>query len=176
MKIRDRAINSNSNPLKKSSSTSERLQRIMDIRGIKQADLSRATGISRGSISNYVLGRYEPKSDIVKKLSAYLNCSEMWLWGYDVPMNLAAYSNLEEENPHELELRDVFDTLDVDDQIYVKNWVNAFAVDPEKAKSSPDEQQLTEGERTLLNLFRQVPEDRQQMVLQMIQAALSNLK
>ena len=43
-------------------------------------------------------------------------------------------------------------------------------------KNSPDELQLTEGERTLLNLFRQVPEDRQQMVLQMIQAALSNLK
>ena len=46
----------------------------------------------------------------------------------------------------------------------------------EEKKNSPDELQLTEGERTLLNLFRQVPEDRQQMVLQMIQAALSNLK
>ena len=43
-------------------------------------------------------------------------------------------------------------------------------------KNSPDELQLTEGERTLLNLFRQVPEDRQQMVLQMIQAALSSPK
>ncbi len=46
----------------------------------------------------------------------------------------------------------------------------------EEKKNSPDEQQLTEGERTLLNLFRQVPEDRQQMVLQMIQAALSSPK
>lgn len=46
----------------------------------------------------------------------------------------------------------------------------------EDKKSSPDELQLTEGERTLLNLFRQVPEDRQQMVLQMIQAALSSPK
>lgn len=46
----------------------------------------------------------------------------------------------------------------------------------EEKKISPDELQLTEGERTLLNLFRQVPEDRQQMVLQMIQAALSSPK
>lgn len=46
----------------------------------------------------------------------------------------------------------------------------------EEKKSSPDELQLTEGERTLLNLFRQIPEDRQQMVLQMIQAALSSPK
>lgn len=45
-----------------------------------------------------------------------------------------------------------------------------------KEKNSPDELQLTEGERTLLNLFRKVPEDRQQMVLQMIQAALSSPK
>ena len=46
----------------------------------------------------------------------------------------------------------------------------------DEVDNSPDELQLTEGERTLLNLFRQVPEDRQQMVLQMIQAALSSPK
>ena len=37
---------------------------------------------------------------------------------------------------------------------------------------SPSEPQLTEGDRTLINLFHQVPEDKQQMVLQMIRAAL----
>lgn len=46
----------------------------------------------------------------------------------------------------------------------------------EEKKSSPDELQLTEGERTLLELFRLIPEDRQQMVLQMIRAALSSPK
>lgn len=40
-------------------------------------------------------------------------------------------------------------------------------------KGSPDEQALTEGEKTMLELFRLVPEDQQQLVLQMIRAALN---
>lgn len=69
----------------KNATTSERLQELMKEKNMKQADLARATGISRGAVSNYVLGRYEPKSDIINKFAKALNCSEMWLWGYDVP-------------------------------------------------------------------------------------------
>ena len=43
----------------------------------------------------------------------------------------------------------------------------------EEKKDSPDELALTEGEKTLLELFRLVPEDKQQLVLQMIRAALN---
>lgn len=178
MKIKSRAYPDGSYCRKpdRVASTSHRLKEAMDIREKKQIDLVRETGIDKGSISYYLSGRYEPKQDAVNKLAATLNVSGMWLQGYDVPMNPASYSDLDEENPYELELRDVFGTLDVDDQIYVTDWVRQFSVDPEKAKSSPSEPQLTEGERTLLNLFRQVPEDRRQMVLQMIQAALSSPK
>ena len=43
----------------------------------------------------------------------------------------------------------------------------------EKAeKNPPVEPKLTEGEKMLLDLFRQVPEDKQQLVLQMIEVAL----
>jgi transcriptional regulator with XRE-family HTH domain len=45
--------------------------------------------------------------------------------------------------------------------------------DEEKA---PPEPQLNEGEKLLLRLFRQVPEAQQELVLQMIRAALENLK
>ena len=69
----------------KTSNTSERLQEAMRDAHMKQADLARSTGLSKGGISNYVTGRYEPKSDIISKLAKALNCSEMWLWGYDVP-------------------------------------------------------------------------------------------
>lgn len=37
---------------------------------------------------------------------------------------------------------------------------------------SPSEPQLTEGEKVLLDLFNRVPKDQQQLVLQMIRAAL----
>ena len=78
----------------KTSSTSERLKEIMHIRQLKQADLARATGLAKGGISNYITGRYEPKSDVISKLAKALNCSEMWLWGYDVPMERQGLKNI----------------------------------------------------------------------------------
>ena len=39
--------------------------------------------------------------------------------------------------------------------------------------STPEEPTLSEGEKMLLDLFRQVPEDQQQLVLGMIRAALN---
>lgn len=44
----------------------------------------------------------------------------------------------------------------------------------EEEKNTPDKLQLSEGEEILLNLFRQIPEDKQQLVLQMIRAALGS--
>ena len=45
-----------------------------------------------------------------------------------------------------------------------------------KKEESPSEPPLTEGERTMLELFRLIPEDKQQLVLQMIQVALNTPK
>lgn len=42
----------------------------------------------------------------------------------------------------------------------------------EEQKTSPDKPELTEGEKLLLELFNRVPEERQEMVLQMIRVAL----
>ena len=41
-------------------------------------------------------------------------------------------------------------------------------------KDSPDKVELTEGEKMLLDLFNRVPKDQQQLVLQMIRAALGS--
>lgn len=42
-------------------------------------------------------------------------------------------------------------------------------------ENSPDKPELTEGEKKLLELFRKIPTDRQYLVIQMIDAALSSL-
>ena len=42
----------------------------------------------------------------------------------------------------------------------------------ETKNNTPGEPKLTEGEKALLELFSRVPEDKQQLVLQMIRAAL----
>jgi transcriptional regulator with XRE-family HTH domain len=44
----------------------------------------------------------------------------------------------------------------------------------EDKKLSPTEADLSEGEKMLLDLFRRVPEDKQELVLQMIRVALGN--
>lgn len=44
----------------------------------------------------------------------------------------------------------------------------------DEKENSPSELQLTEGEKVLLDLFKKVPEDQQQLVLQMIRAALGS--
>lgn len=53
-------------------------------------------------------------------------------------------------------------------------WLMGFDVPMEKSdkKSSPHEPTLTEGEKVMLELFRQIPVDQQPVVLAMIRAAL----
>lgn len=53
---------------------------------------------------------------------------------------------------------------------YLMGWSEEMA---SKAKPTPNSPQMTEGEALLLGLFRQVPEDQQHLVLQMIRAALN---
>lgn len=49
---------------------------------------------------------------------------------------------------------------------YLMGWKD------DKKENSPEEIKLSEGEKMLLDLFRQVPEAQQQLVLQMIAVAL----
>ena len=52
-------------------------------------------------------------------------------------------------------------------------WLMGYDVPMEKEKISPEEPKLSEGEEMLLKLFRRVPEDKQELVLQMIRVALN---
>lgn len=49
---------------------------------------------------------------------------------------------------------------------YLMGW------DDEDSKIPPDKVELTEGEKLMLELFRQIPEDRQQAALELLKAAL----
>lgn len=64
----------------------ERLHEAMKLRNIRQSELTEKTGISKARISSYLNGRYEPKSTALHLLANALRVSEMWLAGYDVPM------------------------------------------------------------------------------------------
>ena len=59
-------------------------------------------------------------------------------------------------------------------EIYNTSMSNILGDENEQIENTPDQPQLTEGEKMLLELFRQVPDDQQQLVLQMIRVALSS--
>lgn len=72
--------------------------------------------------------------------------------------------------PKQDRLHIIAQALDVDPV-----WLMGFDVPMEKGKEiSPTEPELSEGEKVLLDLFNRVPEDQQQLVLQMIRAALGS--
>lgn len=72
--------------LNRVSTTAKRLHDAMDMAHKRQADLVIDTGLNKSTISRYCSGDAEPKAIAISKLAAALDVTEMWLWGYDVPM------------------------------------------------------------------------------------------
>ncbi len=68
--------------------TQIRLIEAMKERGIRATDLSRATGLSKARISQYVNGKYIPKADAVAKMAAVLGVSTLWLLGEDTEVTV----------------------------------------------------------------------------------------
>ena len=68
------------------STTSQRIQEGLELRGLKQADLVEKTGISKGALSSYISGRYTPKQTNIYLIAKALDVNEAWLMGADVPM------------------------------------------------------------------------------------------
>ena len=69
------------------ATTADRLREALRDAGKKQLDLANATGLSHSTISRYLSGLMEPKQKAVSLIAHALNVSEMWLWGYNVPMS-----------------------------------------------------------------------------------------
>lgn len=76
-------------------STAERLNYIMDLKGIKQADILRKAKplcekynvrLESNDLSQYVTGKVEPSQKRLSILADVLETNEVWLMGYDVPM------------------------------------------------------------------------------------------
>lgn len=63
------------------SDFSERLRQAMKSKGVSAIQLSEATGISRGAISNYLKGRYKPAQTNTYKIAVALNTDPAWLMG-----------------------------------------------------------------------------------------------
>lgn len=64
-----------------------RLKEALKRKQMTQSELSKLTGINNSTISEYISGRYEPNRSRISEFAEILNVSEIWLMGYDVPID-----------------------------------------------------------------------------------------
>ncbi len=70
----------------KTETCGKRIEKALNIRKMKQSELCKLANVPKSSLSLYLRGAYEPKQDKICKMAIVLNVSEIWLMGYDVPM------------------------------------------------------------------------------------------
>ncbi len=116
---------------KRVATTADRLREAMQSTGKKQADLIRETGIAKSSLSHYLSGSYDPKSEAIYKLAVALDVSEMWLWGYEAPR----------ERPQEQKNNDILADIVVclrSDGEFFELVKDLYKLAPEKRKAFAD--------------------------------------
>lgn len=63
-----------------------RIAEALMMRGMKQIDLAEKTGISIHTLNPWYHNKWQPKATPLNKMAKVLDVSELWLAGYDVPM------------------------------------------------------------------------------------------
>lgn len=63
-----------------------RIKEAMRIRNIQASELAEKTKIGKSSISHYINGTCEPKTDRIYLMSQALCVNPVWLSGFDVPI------------------------------------------------------------------------------------------
>lgn len=66
---------------------SNRLQKALDYSNMRQVDLVEKTKLDKTLINKYLAGVMKAKQDKLTVLADALNVNEVWLMGYDVPMD-----------------------------------------------------------------------------------------
>lgn len=69
------------------SNFKDRFNEILNDKNTSMADISKITGISRSSLSEYAKGKFVPKQDKVYLISKALDVSPAWLMGFDVDID-----------------------------------------------------------------------------------------
>lgn len=79
-------------------------------KGVKPSRAASECNINRSNVTNWKNNGYTPRGDVLQRIAEYFEVPVDVLLGlrYDCP---------DDENPHEVELRDAFDKLDIDSQI-----------------------------------------------------------
>ena len=72
--------------VKKIATFQERLIEALTTKNMTQSELGRSIGLTRSGVNKYVKGIAIPSMARINMISQTLGVSEIWLMGYDVPM------------------------------------------------------------------------------------------
>ncbi|WP_156819085.1 XRE family transcriptional regulator [Psychrobacter lutiphocae] len=89
-----------------------RIRQCMKEEGLKQVDIVKTTGVSKGSVSKWLSGKAKPSGESLLRLSQVLDTSEYWLLHGEDPYT--GYSNIDDA-------QDYFNALDENNRdLYIK--------------------------------------------------------
>ena len=86
----------------------DRLAEALRVRNITASELARRSGVDKGSISNYLKGKFMPKQNAIGAMAAALTVSPAWLMGYDVSMEPSAIVTTQDGSHSGIEVRPDF--------------------------------------------------------------------
>ena len=125
----------------------DRFKKLCDEKGISTYKACTDIGLNRAAVAKWKNGSI-PGGNTTSKLAEYFGVTTDYLLG---------------------NVSDPFFHLD---NARILADINSYG---DEKENSPTEPKLSEGEQMLINLFRQVPADQQELVLQMIRAALGKM-
>lgn len=106
----------------------KRMKAAMAEKNITKSELSKRTGISNSSISEYLSGKYSPKQDKIYTIATALQVTPSWLMGFDHKDRDGNASN------PSIALNDIYEVLNTLDNDSIKE-LNRF-IDYLKSKQS----------------------------------------
>ena len=119
--------------------TGKRLRKIMSDRNLKQVDIIRmcqpycekySIKLAKNDLSQYINDKVQPGQDKLSVLGMALNISEVWLMGYDVPMEPAATSSpaapANSLRKDEQALLSYYHLLDAEDRAEVRGYAKGL--------------------------------------------------
>ena len=155
--------------------------RLCQIHSLTPGGAAAKIGFNRASITMWKNTGKAPKQELLLKIADFFGVTTDYLLGYDLQAKIDSLAfqiyQLKEEiltasAERKEELEATLFVLEESHQDLLLAQSLTANEKKEHKKRSPHEPTLTEGEILVLELFRQIPEDQQPMVLAMIRAAL----
>lgn len=149
----------------------QKIKELRQQRGLTLEQVANVVGVGKSTVRKWETGMIaNMKRDKIAALAQALGTTPAYLMGWQ---------DEDDENPHELKLLTAFDKLDIDGQIFVAQAVEDYEKNstlPIQNENTPGRLKLTEGEKMLLELFRQIPKDQQKVFLEMGRVYANSLK